>query len=222
MNLNITNKIIPMKTKLFYVSVLIVSLLACSKENISINGSDNNKIAIYGKGELIEKTIPFDKITEIESTGAIDININHGETRSYTVKAQSNIMDLLTFDYQDNKKLIIGTDQKYNIRESKGIILIITSPDDIDNISILGVGNVNYFNGHSKVVHYDIAGVGNIIFNDFTADTCYINIAGVSNSFVSVNNLLNINIAGVGNVTFKGNPHVEQNISGFGTVIKSK
>jgi hypothetical protein len=208
-----------MKTKTLTLYLFVLSLSGCAKMDINDNSYNNDKTDIYGEGDLVEKTLPYEKITQIEVTGAIDIHIHNGQTRVYTLKAQQNILDIITMS-ESRYKLTIGTDQKYNIKRSEGILLDITSPDDIDYFSVTGVSNIIYNGGHSGLVKYDIAGVGNINFNDFTVDSCYMNIAGVSTSYVTVNNLLSINIAGVGNVTYKGNAVVEQLISGVGTITK--
>jgi hypothetical protein len=207
-----------MKTKLSILVCLISLIMGCTEELFDHN--DNGKISIYGEGDIVERTFNFDKVSEIENTGVANIVINYGETRSFVLKAQQNIMDIMTVTNSGSKILKISTDQRYNIRNSKDVTLEITTPDAIDKISVTGVGNITYSNGHAGSVSYNITGVGNINFNNFTVDTCYLTVSGVSNSNLTVSKLLSINISGVCNVHYKGDPTLEKHLSGVATVTK--
>lgn len=211
---------INIRTKLISLLASLVLLLGCDAFHQGFN-TDNDKSVINGVGEVNEKNIHADHVTELELRGVIDLHITYGSTQKFTIQAQQNILDIISTEETGNNILKVGIDDKYEIKNSKGVILNITTPDTITRISVMGTSNIQFHNGKSSTIRFDIQGVGNIDFNDYSVDKCYLNVSGVANCLLRVNSLLNVQLQGVGSVLYKGSPKVEQSISGVWTLQKS-
>jgi hypothetical protein len=110
---------------------------------------------------------------------------------------------------------------------------------DIINFEMLGIGKIDaQVNADSMTT--TIAGTGEVIYKgsvikheltcagkyelrayELESDRTYINLSGLGDSYVMVNEMLNVTISGTGNVYYKGSPGVDSKIIGTGSVIDS-
>ncbi len=101
--------------------LLMILLNGCEKDN---NGTNN----ITGIGDVVTETLDLSSFQSIKNTGVANIFITVGDTQSVVLKAQQNIIDVLTYDV-NSSTLEIGIQENISIRESKGIVFEIGIPE---------------------------------------------------------------------------------------------
>jgi hypothetical protein len=202
-------------SQLFLVLLISILFTACYQQK---DGDNSNSSKIVGIGELVEQTIPLSDFSKLELTGAASINIAKGTSQLVKITAQQNILDILKHQVV-NGSLVIGYDEKTSVETSKGIMVDITTPNAITNVSITGAGRLNISGNKQDVFSAVITGAGEINAYDLEVGTFSINISGAGSCKTKVTNKLNVVIAGTGSVVYKGNPTVNKSIAGIGVVI---
>lgn len=197
------------------VIFMIINLnFSCDSRN---NNDDCNSDAIVGIGELVEQNIDLDSFTKISLVGQSNITITKGDTQAIKIRAQQNILDVMTHKVS-NGEFIIGFENNYKIKTSKGVFVDIITPSIISDVSISGVGKIKVNKGQQETFNIAISGDGNVDSFDLIADNCSIVISGTGNCNVFASKKLDITIAGVGKISYKGHPDISQNISGSGNI----
>ena len=191
----------------FYIIVLFNG---CEKEN---NGTND----ITGIGDIVTDTLDLSSFHSIKNTGVANIYVTVGDTQSVVLKAQQNIIDVITYE-ANNSKLEIGIQENTSINESKGIVFEITIPE-IVKIELVGVGDFELSGDSQDELYISLIGVGTVRAYNLEVDVCHITSTGVGNCQVRVNNTLNVTITGVGSVYFKGNPAISSTITGLGKLV---
>ena len=191
----------------FYIIVLFNG---CEKED---NGTNN----ITGVGDVVTETLDLSSFQSIKNTGVANIYVTVGDTQSVVLKAQQNIIDVITYEV-NNSTLEIGIQNNTSINESKGIVFEITIPE-IDKIELIGVGDFELSGDSQDELYIILTGVGTVRAYDLEVDVCHITSTGVGNCQVRVNNTLNVTITGVGSVYYKGNPTINSTITGLGKLV---
>ena len=191
----------------FYIIVLFNG---CEKED---NGTNN----ITGVGDVVTETLDLSSFQSIKNTGVANIYVTVGDTQSVVLKAQQNIIDVITYEV-NNSTLEIGIQNNTSINESKGIVFEITIPE-IDKIELIGVGDYELSGDSQDELYIILTGVGTVRAYDLEVNVCHITSTGVGNCQVRVNNTLNVTITGVGSVYYKGNPTINSTITGLGKLV---
>ncbi len=191
----------------FYIIVLFNG---CEKED---NGTNN----ITGVGDVVTETLDLSSFQSIKNTGVANIYVTVGDTQSVVLKAQQNIIDVITYEV-NNSTLEIGIQNNTSINESKGIVFEITIPE-IDKIELIGVGDFELSGDSQDELYIILTGVGTVRAYDLEVNVCHITSTGVGNCQVRVNNTLNVTITGVGSVYYKGNPTINSTITGLGKLV---
>jgi hypothetical protein len=191
----------------FYIIVLFNG---CEKED---NGTNN----ITGVGDVVTETLDLSSFQSIKNTGVANIYITVGDTQSVVLKAQQNIIDVITYEV-NNSTLEIGIQNNTSINESKGIVFEITIPEN-DKIELIGVGDFELSGDSQDELYIILTGVGTVRAYDLEVNVCHITSTGVGNCQVRVNNTLNVTITGVGSVYYKGNPTINSTITGLGKLV---
>jgi|WetSurSiteA1Bulk_404760.scaffolds.fasta_scaffold08624_2 hypothetical protein len=202
-----------MKISFFFISSSIFLLSSQSCEN------DKNEIRINGNGPVVTKIIDLSSFSEIEHTGVADYYITIGSPQSVVLKAQQNIIDVMTWEVVDHS-LKVGLQEHVSIETHDEIRFDITVPA-LYNLELTGVGDFVVSGPDQGVLTITLTGVGNIDSYSLKADTCNIMLTGVGNCKVFARNLLSGALSGVGNVYYKGNPEINLNVTGVGQVIDS-
>ncbi|NOU16239.1 MAG: hypothetical protein HOO91_01590 [Bacteroidales bacterium] len=187
---------------------------SCDSRN---NYNDSNSDIIIGIGELVEQTVDSASFTKINLIGQSNISITKGDTQVIKIKAQQNILDIMTHRVS-NGVFIVGFENNHKIGTNKGIFVDIITPSIISDVSISGVGNIKAYKGQQEAFNITMLGTGNVDAFDLIADNCSIVISGTGNCNVCANKKLNVTIAGVGKISYKGHPDISQNISGTGNI----
>lgn len=191
---------------------LIVALIGCSE-----NDYQNPNKKVIGTGPVVTQTLNLPAFSKIENTGVANIYVTTGNPQSVILKAQQNIIDVLTIEVINNT-LKIGIEENTSIENTIEIRFdIIVS--EVSDIGILGVGNYELNGDFQDELFISLTGVGNINAYDLEVGSCTIVSTGVGDCKVNVRDELDVSITGVGNVLYRGNPTITQNITGVGNVI---
>lgn len=209
-----------------YVSFIITGLLtlsvvlSCENEsldNLEVN-QNNNKTKIIGEGDLVNKIIEVDTFNKLENIGLATITVKKSENQKITLRAQQNVLDVMTYAVNNNK-LEIGVEEGYSVQTKKGIFIDIEAPTNIEEFNITGSGNIELDNSKQPKIDVNIVGAGNFDSYKTEIEQCKIQITGSGNCNVFVTKKLTVNIVGMGNVNYIGKPVIEKSIVGIGSVI---
>jgi len=196
---------------LMIFAVLFLIISGCEKDG------GQNKIKVIGTGPIVIKTLDLSSFNKIENTGMADFNITIGSPQSVVLKAQQNIIDVMTYEVV-NQSLKIGLDKNVTIEDYEDIRFEITIPE-IKDIELTGVGDFELSGYDQNVLAVKLTGVGNINAYEMKVNTCNITLTGVGDCKVHVLNDLNVTLTGVGYVYYKGNPSLNSKITGVGKLI---
>lgn len=178
--------------------------------------SDNNNRNIVGTGPVVTKTLTLDEFSKIENTGVANIYVTIGNPQSVVLKAQQNIIDVMTIGIVSDE-LKIGLKNGVSIERAEEITFDITIPK-ISSIILTGVGDYILSGDYQEELTISITGVGNVEAFDLEVGTCNISITGDGDCEVHVKNELNVTIMGVGNVSWIGHPAISSSVTGLGSL----
>ncbi len=178
---------------------------------------DNNTRNVVGTGPVVSKTLTLDEFSKIENTGVANIYVTLGSPQSVVLKAQQNIIDIMTIGVVSDE-LKIGLENGVSIEKAEEIRFDITIPE-ITSVTLTGVGDYILSGDYQEELTIIITGVGWVRAFDLEVGTCNITITGVSDCEVHVKNEMIVTIIGVGNVYWKGHPDIISSISGVGALI---
>jgi hypothetical protein len=180
-------------------------------------GGDNDQRKVVGTGPSVTKTLTLDEFSKIENTGVANIHIAQGSLQSVILKAQQNIIDVMTIGVI-NDVLKIGVEKNVSLENAQEIRFDITIPE-IVSVSLTGVGDYILSGDYQEELTIIMTGVGNVRAFDLEVGTCTITSTGVGNCEVWVKNSLIVTITGVGSVYYKGNPTIAQSVTGLGSLV---
>jgi hypothetical protein len=201
------------------IIIFLIGFIACDNDNNITNNNNSNTVTVIGTGNVVSDTVTLAAFHSVRNLVSFDIDITKGSPQQVILKAQQNILDVVTYQVNNNE-LNLGIQNNVSIQTSLGLKAEIIIPE-ITRVGIIGAGDFNLSGGQEDVLYIDITGAGNVMAYNLDVDTCYITTTGVGNCYVKVNNLLNITITGVGNVYYKGSPSIHSTITGVGSVIDS-
>jgi Putative auto-transporter adhesin, head GIN domain len=205
---------------------VMLSLLSCSKERISGNGSTVTEIR------------NVNNFTGVSASGSTRVYISQGATFKVEVKGYSNLLPYYETRIVNNT-LQLGYQQNVNIKNDNTEVFItlpvlnaislygsadISTTGTFDGntdftTSISGSGNIHFSNGTTQNFTSSIAGSGNIYTLNMVAAKAETIISGSGNIEITAGNELKVKISGSGNVYYKGTPVINKIISGSGAVI---
>jgi hypothetical protein len=200
-----------MKTSTYSIIIVVIFLISTGCEE----GQHN--IKVYGSGPIESKTLELSSFDKIEHTGVANYNITIGSPQSVELKAQQNIIDVMTWEVE-NHSLKVGLEKNVSVETQEEIRFNITVPA-INYIELTGVGDIVLSGDNQHELTVIITGAGNIKAYEMKVDTCNITFTGVGDCHVFVNNELNVNLSGVGNVYYRGDPTIHSTITGVGHLI---
>jgi len=196
---------------LMIFAILFLIIPGCEKDD------GQNKTKVIGTGPIVIKNLDLSSFNKIENTGIANFKIIIGSPQSVVLKAQQNIIDVMTYEVV-NQYLKVGLDKNVNIENYEEIRFEITIPE-IKDIELIGIGDFELSGNGQNVLSVNLTGVGNINAYEMKVNTCSITLTGVGDCKVYVLNELNVTIAGVGYVYYKGNPSINSKITGVGNLI---
>ncbi len=181
------------------------------------NDPGDNTRNVIGTGPVVTQTLTLEEFSKIENTGVADIYVTLGSPQSVVLKAQQNIIDIMTIGVS-NDVLQIGLEDGVNIERAEEIRFDITIPE-ITSLILAGVGDYILSGDYQEELTIILTGVGYVRAFDLEVGTCNISITGVGDCEVHVKNEMIVTIIGDGNVYWKGHPDISSSISGVGALI---
>jgi hypothetical protein len=204
-----------MKYSVSIITIVITFLITTGCEEF---GSDTRQ-KVVGTGPVVSTNLDLSSFTGIENTGVANIYVTIGTPQSVVLKAQQNIIDVMTWEVRDNT-LEIGVDKNVSIENSEEIRFDITIPS-LTKVDLAGVGDFILSGDDQDELTIKLTGVGNVESYDMRTGICNITMTGVGNCQVNVIDELNVTITGVGSVYYKGNPTINSTITGLGQLINA-
>jgi hypothetical protein len=195
------------------ISILFLFSTGCSDDD----PLDNDKIV--GTGPIVTQNLDLDSFNKIENVGVANFYITIGTPQSVVLKAQQNIIDVMTYEVM-NQTLKVGLQENVSIENHEEIRFDIIM-ESINNIELVGVGDFTLTGDDQEELTINVSGVGNIKAFDMRVGTCLITFTGVGDCEVYVIDELTVILSGVGNINYKGNPTINSTITGTGELINS-
>ena len=199
-----------MKATAYITSILLVLMILSSCEGVF------NK-TVRGSGDILSMEVEVPSFDGVSVTGTCNVNIQIGESQSVEFFAQSEILDVLTYEVEDGI-LEIGFKRGYSVNTSKEIRAEIIIPG-LQFVGITGAGDYTLTGEQQDLLDIYITGVGDIDAYQMPVNTCNIRISGTGNCRVQVIDELDVIISGVGNIWYRGNPAINSDISGVGNLF---
>ena len=192
---------------------IAIALLA----GLVITGCDEHgNQTIVGTGDVESMEVELPAFEGVNVTGTCNVDIQIGEPQSVEFYAQTEVLDVLTYEVSDGM-LQIGFEPGYTVNTSKEIRAEITIPD-VSFVGVTGAADFELSGAQQPVLDIYITGSGNVDGFEMPVNNCNIRISGAGNCEVHVINSLDVDISGVGNVWYRGTPTVTTDVSGVGNI----
>ncbi len=172
---------------------------------------------VVGTGDVESMEVSVSEFSGVTVTGTCDVNIRTGENQHVELRAQSQILDVMTYEVR-NGILNIGFRPDVNVNTEKEISADIVVAS-FDYVGITGAGDFEICGDPQPALDIYITGTGNVEALDMEVDACTIRVIGAGNCKVNVTGSLDVQISGVGNIFYRGTPGLSTDISGVGNVI---
>ncbi len=191
---------------------------------------------VKGNGNYKTEKRNIEDFSEIELSGAFDVNLTIDDKTTLEIKGDENLLKYIKTEV-DGNTLSIST--KKDLRPKNKIVINITTPElnaisvsgandlvvkNLKNeeffVNLSGAGSVNV-EGETDELQVEISGAANLYAKELIANKVSVNISGASDAEVYAKESLDANVSGVGNITYYGNPSkVTPQISGVGSIKK--
>jgi len=195
------------------VTAAVLFFASCEEEDLK---SDlENKVT--GTGEIVTRNLTLDSFNEIHLEGVSNVYVTISDEQSTVLKAQQNIIDVMTWEVVAGT-LLIGLEENTSIENHEEIRFEIEIPE-LHEIIHDGVGDFDLTGNTQETLDITHTGVGDIYGYALPVNECYLVTSGVGDCKVKVNDYLNVELTGVGNVYYRGNPEIEYTDMGVGQLI---
>jgi hypothetical protein len=172
---------------------------------------------VFGEDPILTENLDLSSFNRIESSGIANFYIAIGSPQSVTLKAETNIIDIVTHEVTD-QTLKVGIEKHVLVNNYEEIRFDITVPA-LNYIGLHGVGDYDLSGEVQEELTIVHTGVGNIDAYDMRVDTCTITFSGIGDCRVNVISDLNVTITGLGDVYYRGNPSITSSLTGAGQLI---
>ena len=201
-------------SKYLLASVLLIVFNGC---DIDVELDNTSGKVIEGSGPVVTQTLNLKSFQKIENVGVADVHVTLGNPQSVVLKAQQNIIDVLTYEVINNS-FRIGVKENVSLKNSPEITFDITV-NEISAIGLIGVGSFELSGDFQDDLSISLIGVGQVNAYDLEVGNCTILSSGVGDCKVYVRDELNVTIIGVGSIYYKGNPSISPDLKGIGKLI---
>lgn len=160
---------------------------------------------ISGNGQVITKTIQTSDYDGLSVAGNFYVTLVEGNEGTLTLTGESNLLEQVIVEVEGNN-LHIKTDNKINLKPSRGMKIEVTVPvEHLSKIALAGSGEIkNNFNLRADELSVQLAGSGDIKLNLQATE-------------------LDASVAGSGDMILNGKvSNLKGNIAGSGTVDASR
>jgi hypothetical protein len=193
---------------------------------------------VQGSGVVKSEERPVAGFTAVTLAGVGNVTVEIADTEGLTVKAEDNILPLLTSEVKDGT-LVLGTVPNASFNATKPIEFHVRTKA-LTGLTVSGTGNATArqvkagkltvtVNGTGNVtlagtadeLEATVAGTGNVQAEGLAAKRVKARVNGTGSAVVNATESLDATVAGVGSVEYTGNPpQVRESVSGVGKVRK--
>jgi len=187
-----------------------------------------------GSGNLIKEKRDIAEFTQVDVSGAIQVEIVAQKDFSVEVEADDNLLPFIRTEVRGNV-LRIETEKRIN---SKNPIVVRVSAPNIEDLDVSGASKVSMTNlsneslqihssGASKInvdgttvnLTINTSGASKIDTENLKAENVSVDSSGASNVSVSVSNELKVDASGASKIVYSGTPaNIEKKINGASKV----
>lgn len=237
-----------MKSKLYFVSIVILGAILLSACSIGV---------LTGSGNVVNETREVSKFDAVAFSGSGDVIIDQNGTEGLKIEAEDNLIPHIRTEVRGHTLHIFFDPMGMVMVHPTKPMKFFISMKDVTSLDLSGSGTITSDKITTDSLSMDISGSGDMTIDSLTtdrmdidisgsgkcllkgdADTLSLNISGSGNcnssslnskdvridvsgsgkAQVKADNHLDINISGSGDVVYTGNPQISQKVSGSGRV----
>ena len=225
-----------MKTKAFFISILITALLLTS---CSVLSSAGVKVITPSK-TIISENRSVSGFTAIDFSSVGKINIITGDTESLNISGPDNLVPEISSSVSNNT-LIIKNKENFTVTNlsSKDILTYTVVVKSLTALTVSGLGDVQVETLSSPTFNLTMSGAGRVLMNQLTTDNLKVVFSGLGGLDISGSatqatadlsgagslnapdlqiKTANITISGLGSATLWVTDQLTGEISGAGSV----
>jgi hypothetical protein len=200
---------------------------------LTVSACDIDVLGERGSGTVVTESRTVSEFDEIVLSGSGEVFVDVNGTESLTIKAEDNILPLLTSEVR-NGRLELGT--RSSISPTVAIVYTISAAA-LSGVSIEGSGDITAtgitgdsfdaeISGSGQIevagavdeLTVGISGSGRFEGEDLFAATGTADVSGSGHAIVNVSDNLEAEISGSGTVEYIGDPDLNSSISGSGDI----
>ena len=181
--------------KLWILPVLILGLIsmACTISGVTVDFG-----RIEGSGNVVRENRSVGEFSGVVLSGMGNLYIEQGDSNGIVIEAEDNIVPKITTTLRGNQ-LVIAVERGMNIIPTKEINYYITMKD-VNDIQVLGAGNVDANDIQTDSLNIDLTGLGAVKMKNLDTGMLDITISGAGDINVDGKaTQQSINISGAGN-----------------------
>jgi hypothetical protein len=193
-----------LKSRLNFFLVIAVLALFLTYSNCGLDIEDDTR-RVIGEGPIVTQTLQADTFKTFQHLAIGRVLIDTGDSLEVTISAQQNILDEMSFEFVDDT-FAWGFKEQIQIQEADSITLTIKMPNEIEEILIVGVGNIMVSGEKQEQILIGVIGVVDLYAYGLEVDICELYISGNARCRLMVNEEIKGSITGVGDIYYKGEP----------------
>jgi len=201
-----------MRSRLNFIPVIVVITLLLTFSNCSLDINDDTR-KVYGEGPIVTQTLQADTFNTFQHLAIGRVLIDTGDSLEVTISAQQNIMDEMEFEFVDDI-FAWGFKEEIQIVEADSITMTIKMPNEIEEILIVGAGEMTLSGAKQEQITIGVIGVADLYAYGLEVDICELYISGSARCRLMVNEEINGSITGIGDIYYKGEPAINVMQSG--------
>ena len=227
------------RSSLSYVALgvgIVASLLAVVALAWAVTRDSESTNVVVGSGVAASETRELAPFSSVDLAGVNDVTIGVGSEQLVTVRADDNLLDLVTTEVRGG---VLVIDQTGSFDTVAPMIVEITIPA-VDEIRLSGSGAIAV-DGHDlrtlsvalpgtgairaagtvAMLDVDVAGTGEADLGELVAQNATVAMSGTGAVLVHVTGTLTAKVSGTGSVVYTGDPdQVYREITGTGAVVE--
>jgi hypothetical protein len=200
------------KIKIFFLTLLFINLIACDEDGVF----DSNE-RVTGAGEIKTQELYLDDFAAVDLEGVANVYITTGKKQNVSFTAYENLLKYM-------KASVVGDELIIKFRDNISVnsveeIRVDISLEEIEKITLSGVGNFYLTGPLQDFIEIELNGVGNVEAYNLPVYTANVDINGTGNVEVRAKDMLEVDIDGLGNVYYQGAPEITADINGLGEIV---
>jgi hypothetical protein len=225
---------LPHRRHLLLVGLLVVAATS-AWVLIAVGGESETTSVVRGSGVTVAETRALPAFTSVELAGANQVTIAVGAAQKVAVRADANLIPLVTTDVRDGG-LVVGTEGSFETTNPMSVDVTVPG---LDGLTLRGSGTMALYDVHqpelvvavrgsgrvtaSGVVgrlEVTVSGSGDAALRGLVADDVSALVSGSGTIEVVPTTTLDAEVSGTGAILFGGHPsHVTKNVTGTGAIV---